>query len=299
MRAWCITDGKAGNVAQAQALAEALGAELEMHTVQVTAPWRLLPNRFHDLGLARLLPVLKKKPSSVQPDLIISCGRKGALASASLRTRAPRIHIQDPQMSCKPFDLIIAMAHDKVRGANVIKTPYALHHITEAKLAAARAHWEPKFAHLPRPWNAILIGGSTNKYLFSAEAMQILIAEIDALPGSLLITTSRRTGEENITLLTTHFGGHNDRVFLYTGELENPYLGMLACADHLFVTNDSVNMISEAIASGKPVTIMPLVGHAHTKPSRFAETVKELKITPQEMMEEVVASVRQVLTARA
>lgn len=298
MRAWCLTDGGAGNVAQARALAEALDAEVILHSIAVNRIWRLLPNRMFDFGLAKCFPVLSRSIQGEEPNIIISCGRKGALASAFLKTKAMRIHIHDPQMSRKHFDLVIAMAHDGILGANIIRTPYALHNITPEKLAAAQAHWEPKFAHLPRPWNAVLIGGSTNKYRFGKDAMQALIHRIDAMEGSLLITSSRRTGEENIALLASTFGGRNERVFLYTGELENPYMGMLACADRIYVTNDSVNMMSEAAASGKPYEILALAGHSGTKPARFAETVKSLKTTPQQMMGEVAASVREMLANR-
>ena len=45
----------------------------------------------------------------------------------------------------------------------------------------------------------------------------------------------------------------------WDGTGENPYFGMLACADALIVTDDSVNMASEAAATGQPVAIYPLL----------------------------------------
>src|SRR5688572_13987104 len=111
MRALGLTDGSAGMNAQVQALAEAMGIECEMLAVKVWFPWRFLPNKLFDLGLSCLLPVTKQKISNI-PDLIISCGRKGALVSVSLRNKVKRIHIQDPQMSPRHFDVVIAMAHD-------------------------------------------------------------------------------------------------------------------------------------------------------------------------------------------
>jgi mitochondrial fission protein ELM1 len=44
---------------------------------------------------------------------------------------------------------------------------------------------------------------------------------------------------------------------------DNPYAGILAWADRIVVTPDSVNMISEACASGKPVhafATRPIIG---------------------------------------
>jgi mitochondrial fission protein ELM1 len=292
MKALGLTDGSAGMNAQVQALAEAMGIEVQMHKVEVNKAWEYLPNAAYDLGLAHLFPVTSSLPEA---KLIISCGRKGALASASYKGDAKRIHIQDPQMNTKHFDVVIVMEHDNRKGPNILVTPYALHKITDARMQAAGAQWEPKFSHLPRPWNAVLIGGSTNKYQFNETAMEQLISDIGRISGSLLITTSRRTGEKNIALLQKHFGGKPSRAFLYTGALENPYLGMLACADHIHVTNDSVNMMSEAVASGKPLSILNLQGHTNTKPARFAEGLREISTSPHAMMKEIADSVRLML----
>lgn len=295
MRVLGLTDGSAGMDAQVKALASAMGLPITMQRVELCAPWRLLPNAF--FFLHGLLPVTRKPFPAA--DLIISCGRKGALVSASLKTNAQKIHIQDPQMSPGHFDVVIAMEHDHLRGENVITTPFALHDITLDKLRLAAQTWEPKFHHLPKPWHAVLIGGSTNKYRLGAAALSDLIRQIDAIGGSLLITTSRRTGEENIKALINHYGGRNNRVFLYTGELENPYLGMLACADRIYVTDDSVNMMSEALATGHPVSILPLLGHQNTKPAHFAQKLRLSGQPPHSMMQDLAKSVRLMLARRA
>jgi mitochondrial fission protein ELM1 len=44
-------------------------------------------------------------------------------------------------------------------------------------------------------------------------------------------------------------------VFIWDRHSENPYLGILALADRLVVTSDSVSMISEALATGRPVDV--------------------------------------------
>ena len=44
-------------------------------------------------------------------------------------------------------------------------------------------------------------------------------------------------------------------VFVWDRESDNPYLGILALADRLVVTSDSVSMISEALATGHPVEV--------------------------------------------
>jgi uncharacterized protein len=221
------------------------------------------------------------------PDLVISCGRKGALAAMGMRYLAQQvpgiktrfIHIQDPQVTSDHYDMVIAMAHDKITGANVIKTRFALHAVTPQGLEAACAQFAPQFAPYAKPYIAVLLGGSTNKYTLKRRYMHKMIEELKRTlsqsSGSLLITPSRRTGKSNVALLKESFafaeGDNKAYVYDFTGE--NPYAGMLALADFIIVTNDSVNMMSEAYATGKPVYILPLPGHRGTKPARFAEAL--------------------------
>jgi len=186
------------------------------------------------------------------------------------------IHIQDPQCDAANYDLVIAMTHDKITGPNVIKTRFALHHITRDALENAHTKFSPLFAPYPKPHIAVLLGGSTNKYDFTARAMKKVITKLEQLTlktsGALLITPSRRTGEKNIALLQSRLRANN-KVYIYDGKAENPYLGLLAVSDYIIASNDSVNMMSEACATGKPVYILKLAGHRGTKPARFAESL--------------------------
>src|SRR3546814_7758781 len=52
-------------------------------------------------------------------------------------------------------------------------------------------------------------------------------------------------------------GGSAD---IWDGDGPNPYLGFLGFADAVVVTSDSVNMVSEAAATGKPVHVFHLDG---------------------------------------
>ena len=72
--------------------------------------------------------------------------------------------------------------------------------------------------------------------------------------ASLLVTPSRRTGAANEAVLHERLKGLS--AFIWDGSGENPYLGMLALADYLVVTSDSVSMVTEACATGKPVYVI-------------------------------------------
>ncbi len=307
MSCWGITDGSAGMVAQVRALALAMGLELEMKVIALKKPWAWLPNIFYDGFLLKLvLPCALRDSLELSRGggmTIISCGRKAALVAAAIKQSAPDVkvvHIQDPQMSPRHFDAVVAMEHDKISGGNVIKTRFALHSINKEVLEKAREQFAPQFASYPRPLVAVLIGGSTNKYNLTKARMTALIANLRGrlalINGSLLITTSRRTGEENIAALKSAFAG-NKNVYIYDGNGENPYMGLLACADEIMVTNDSVNMMSEAFATGKKVTIINLKGHKNTKPARFAEMLKNSPPMKGDEMEKLAGKVREFLAA--
>lgn len=299
MKCWGITPGSAGMVSQVRALASALNLTPEMKTVTVKKPWAYLPNACYATPLARfVVPHFIKEREALSPpwpELVISCGRRGAIAALGLQYVIPSvsegsqelaqdpslmlgmttfIHIQDPQVNPKHFDLVIAMEHDRITGPNVLKTRFALHGITPALLDKERQRFAPRFAAYEKPLVAVAIGGSTNKYTLVPEVMAQLILTLQRLVvstgASLLITPSRRTGEANIAMLKQAFAG-NACVYVYDGIEENPYLGLLALADYVVVTDDSVNMMSEAHATGKPLYLLRLPGHIGTKPARFAD----------------------------
>ncbi|MGE0753799.1 MAG: mitochondrial fission ELM1 family protein [Alphaproteobacteria bacterium] len=288
-----------GMEAQVKALTEAIAVDIRMKELEVRPPFVWLPNMLMASGLNRWMIPLMLRPgsdklSSPWPEMVISCGRRSAMMALGLQpylraqTRSLRragdsdngnfrtrfVHIQDPQVNPAHFDLVIAMDHDKVSGSNVLHTRYALHRITPQKLNEAAQHQAERFAAYPRPLVSVLLGGSTNKYTLTSAAMQEIIAKLRAMlasmPGSLFITPSRRTGEENIRLLQEVFYG-NPNVYIYDGSGSNPYLAMLALADSIVVSNDSVNMMSEAAATGKPLYPLLLPGHSGTKPARFCE----------------------------
>ena len=58
------------------------------------------------------------------------------------------------------------------------------------------------------------------------------------------------------------------RGFIWDGQGANPYPGLLGHADAVLVTEDSVNMASEAATTGLPVHVYPLRGRS-PKIARF------------------------------
>lgn len=257
-----VTDGKSGMESQCLGLAEALGLEPVSFRISLREPWRALAPHLR-YGLAKAF--VNNPLSPPWPDLLIATGRQSVPASLLLRQQNPRtkrVQIQNPAINPQNFDLVIAPIHDDLWGANVIHTIGALHRATPERLAAVAAELAPRVAHLPRPYIGVLIGGASGAYRFEAEDARVLARELvqqaSRLGGSLLVTPSRRTGDDNVEILRTGLSGTS--AFFWDGAGENPYFGILGLADVLLVTADSVNMITEACATGHPVYVYDLPG---------------------------------------
>ena len=256
---WLLTDGHAGNLRQAEALARALGVEdAYAPTLQPRAPWRwlaprCLPGAGHGLGPAFHAAL------ATPPALAIGCGRQGALASRLLRQRGSRaVQILDPRIDPRHWDLVIAPQHDGLRGANVITMLGSLNPVDDAWLADAAARF-PALMALPHPRVVLLVGAPTRHAPWSAAALQThleaLRQRVHSEGGSLLATVSRRTPSTVIDLLRAQL--RDVPGLLWDGHGDNPYPGLLACADTLVCTPDSVNMLSEACATHAVVEVMP------------------------------------------
>lgn len=274
---WIITPGEAGFESQARGLAEALDTVPVLKRVRVKRPWTWIPGSWWPAPLSALAAG-SDTLTAPWPDLIISCGRIAApLAIAIKRASGGRtrvVHIQDPLMPLQAFDLVIAPRHDGVAGPNVVTTIGAIHGVTPAKLAAAAERWRDTFAGLPRPLLGALIGGSNGRFTLDHAIMTKLADGLATLArqhaAGLAVTPSRRTGAANEAVLRERLAGLP--AFIWDGAGDNPYLGILALADMLVVTEDSVSMTSEALATGKPVYVVRLRGHSRRQ-RRFHETL--------------------------
>ena len=279
---WAVHDGKIGMANQVLGLAEAVGYPVIEKTVSLRAPWRhLAPSLWlHPMA------ALKRDGARLEPpwpDLLIACGRGvTALALAVKRTSRGRtlwVQIQDPRFARRHVDLMVVPQHDPARGENVLLTVGAVHRVRPASLEAGRARFAPLFATLARPLVGVLIGGNNRVYRLTPEIAASLGRQLAALAAQgygIAVTPSRRTGEAALAALVEPLRGVPH--FMWDGTDDNPYLGLLAHADALVVTGDSVNMVSEAASTGKPVHLVPLEGGS-AKFRRFHDLLRDAGAT--------------------
>lgn len=189
------------------------------------------------------------------------------------------VQIQDPRFGRAKADLLVVPSHDPATGGNVLTTLGSVHRVTPARLAEGARRFAATFAALPRPLVAVLIGGDNRVYRLSPERFAALADRLAALARSgygLAITPSRRTGADAVALLRERLAGLP--AVIWDGVGENPYFGMLGLADAVVVTANSVNMVSEAAATGKPVHVVALAGGS-AKFDRFHRAMAEAGIT--------------------
>lgn len=270
-------------VNQCRGLAEIIGVAPVSKVIGQRAPWRWLPPVLTPASLG----ITSSRSDALEPpwpDLLIASGRKSVAPARAIRKagkgRTFCVQIQDPGVSPAAFDLVVAPAHDGLHGENVISTTGALHGLTESILDAARTRFAARVAPLPRPLLAVLLGGDNSVYRMTETFGRRLAAQLRELADDqgwgLAVTPSRRTPPHARRAIADALAGTGADIWDETGD--NPYLGFLAHADAVLVTGDSVNMVSEATATGKPVHVAHLDGGS-AKFRRFHQNMEARGIT--------------------
>ena len=250
-----LSDGRAGHEAQTLGVAEALGLTPDIRHVASRVLY------------AALAPFAPPDPCDAfayappYPDIAISAGRRTIPTLRRLKRdsggRTFTVYMNKPANGTGAADLIIAPRHDRFRGDNVLSPLTPANRLTPERLAAARAAPDPRVAALIGQRVAVLVGGDSRHGAYGAKEIAELAhiaASLLASGRSVMATASRRTPaalREALKQALSAPGG-----FLWDGAGENPYLSMLANADAIIVTGDSVNMVGEAVATAAPVYVL-------------------------------------------
>ncbi|MFC0284799.1 mitochondrial fission ELM1 family protein [Camelimonas abortus] len=265
-----MSDGKAGDELQCVAVIEALGLTPEIRRVSPRPPFVW----FMPWGPISPAEAPGRPGSPIAgpfPDLVVASGRRSVAYLRAIRRhsggRVFTVFLKDPRTGPGAADFIWAPEHDRLRGPNVLVTLTPPHRLSAERLAAARAMPPPELAALPAPRVAVLLGGDSRRHHFPPEAIATLAARLDRLAAegaALMITPSRRTPPALAGAardIVRRRGG-----YFWDGAGENPYVAMMALADAVVVTTDSMNMTGEAAATGRPVlTFSPSPDDARTR----------------------------------
>lgn len=264
-RIWVLLGRRRGDNNQALALAEALGLPYEAKTLRYNA-LRLLPKPLIGASLATLAADSRRELFGPLPDLVIAVGHRSVPVVRALKRmsngRLRAVHLGNPRVPARHFDLVVTTPQYPVAdGPNVLRNPVTL--------GAPGGERAPTLDQFARPMRLLLLGGPTTFWRLDGQEVNAAVAQLAESTrregGSLVVLGSPRT-PAGLFEQVKRFGGTLDPP-AHVVEAGGPpsYRELLGAADQLFVTADSVSMISEALATGKPVGIVPV------RPTRAGE----------------------------
>lgn len=237
---WLIGDGKPGHENQSLGLADAIA--------------RRVPCAVHRISIAGKRGLLNRVRAAFQasgglpkPDLIIAAGHAThfALLWLAHKHRAKSIVLMRPSLPMAWFDLCIVPTHDFKKAnnrENVIVTRGALNRVAPPDVT-------------PRSGGMILIGGPSATHGWDSEALLRALAAITS-NGDWQLTDSRRTPDGFIREVACRL----PRIEISPHQETTPdwLPARLARAEEVWVTEDSVSMVYEALSSGASVGLLPV-----------------------------------------
>jgi mitochondrial fission protein ELM1 len=265
-RVWLLEDDRPGNSTQSLGLADALGWPYERKRL-VMRTRSLAHNRLLGASCAGIDRARSSPLAPPWPDLVIAAGRRtGPVAlwvreQSGGRTRVVMLGRKGGDQA-DLFDLAVTPRYCRLYPhPRRLEIAAPLHRVNAARLEEARARWS-RFAELPSPRIALLVGGTSGQYRLDADVATRLGNQVmdlaDRFRGSVLATTSRRLGVPATRALREALDGASLVHAWRPDDPDNPYLGMLAWADAFVITADSESMLAEAASLGKPIYVAPL-----------------------------------------
>ena len=261
LRVWVLLGARRGDNNQLLALAEALRLPFETKPLAWNFLYRLAP-RWLPPGLVSLRPGSRPQLRGEPPDLVLALGRRSVPVTRWLRARSRGrtriVQVGNPRCDPSLFDLVVTTPQYPVPdAANVLRLPVAMGPAAEPGEAAP-----PELAAFPAPRMLLLLGGRSG--FWSPEPRDVvtatgaLLARAEVAGGSLLVLPSPRTPDAVVDTVRGALAGARTPARLVPLAGPPSYRALLGTADEIFVTADSVSMISEALRTGRPVGLVPV-----------------------------------------
>jgi hypothetical protein len=267
IRVWALLGPHRGDNNQVLALAEALGLPFEEK--------RLRYNQLRRLQPALLGATLKSVAADARaqlegepPDLTISTGHRSVPVVRALHKlsggRMRTVHLGYPRLSPRNFDLVVPTPEYPVPdAANVVRIPFALtpHRAREVEQAD-----RDLLEDYPRPRRLLLVGGPTLYWELPVRrverAVRRLLRSAGWEGGSVIAVASPRTPSAALAAISNPPEDISAPYLFVPTEGPPAYAALIEAADRIYVTADSVAMIADAVTTGKPVGIIPIVQSA-------------------------------------
>ena len=254
-KAWILNDHRIGNINQLRSIAFYLDDYLEFLEKEIIFDCKItLPNFLH--FFIKNPGNIKKFQNCDKPDFIFSAGRRSALAAIKLKKIYPHskiIQIMRPNINAKYFDFISTPIHDNYNYADY-ESLIAPNLINESTLIKETE----KFPAIAKSKFLVLIGGSSKAKKIDDYMASDFYEFIDKISKiyqcEFSFVTSRRT-DKNIQEIIKNNFQFSKKYFFEKIKDNNPYLALINKAENIIVTGDSVSMISDCLATGKPCIV--------------------------------------------
>lgn len=254
-RIWVLLGARTGDNNQALALAEALNLPFETRTLAYN------PLQALSVWLGPTSITLNRKSlrhlQPPWPDLVIAIGRRSVPVARWIKKqndgRTKLVRIGHPRIDPGLFDLVVTTRQYPVPpGDNVVLLPLAMSRFTRApQPTEEEITW---LSALPAPRLLLAIGGATKYWALSPDRVADTIERLAKRGGSLIVAGSRRTDPEVLDSVRDAMPTDGR---LIEGEFPR-FPVLMTQVDEIFVTGDSISMLSEAILAGKPVGLVPI-----------------------------------------
>lgn len=283
---WALYDDRKGSVGQAKGIVMKLGDGFDVVEKEIVYnKLAALPNW---LRRSTLIGVDLEKSSPLKgeefPDAVISVSRRTLPIALWIKKhsngKTKIIQLMYPgKFGTDQIDLLVISEHDrgKADGDNVFYVTGSPHRAFPEVLDEAREKWTPIFSKLPRPWTVVILGGEIKNKPVAPENFELLAKRLlqlhEVISGSILVTSSRRTGKQAEDIIMNKIKDIPSYTYLWGEKKDNPIMGFYACADRIIATGDSVSMVCESCGTGKPVMIFSGKGWLPKKHQKFVQSL--------------------------
>ena len=265
---WVLLGERAGDNNQLLALVEEMGLPFETKVLRHNF-LRNVARKQLSKTMLTFTPrsLLQLRPP--WPDLVIGVGRRSVPVARWIRKRsggkARLVQVGNPRSDPGLFDLVITSPQYPVPARpNVLVLPMAMSRFREPpELTEQEKAW---FDALPRPHLLLAIGGSTAYLDLAPEVIEDsarrLSKRATQAGGTLIVVGSPRTQPELMESARRAIDATSH--VMVEGGMPR-FAALLADADELHVTADSISMLSEAILTGRPVGMVPVEMNAKAR----------------------------------
>lgn len=233
---------------------------------------RRVPCEIHRISIAGQRGMIRRVQVAVKagellpkPDFVIGAGHATHLALLCLSRKfgCKSIVLMRPSLPMSLFTLCIMPAHDFKKtpsGRNLMLTQGALNRVSPPREDTRRG-------------KVILLGGPSRTHGWDGKALVGQLAELSKT-GPFSLTDSRRTPADFMVELAKELPGLE--IFPHQQTAPDWLPQTLAVAEEIWVTEDSVSMIYEALSSGAKVGLLSMP--RLEKDSRVLRGLEQLKV---------------------